>query len=350
MLQVHRMTPTEINRLIPNRAASYLGVDVASRRTFREMFGGHRTDHFDTTPATPTDAAIAEAIIRSDFLRQWLARPTVFWLVDRWVAFGLCYRMHHIRIGGGNPGAKYPSLNDAVARNPDGTWKDGGHRCNYPVSGVGGAGRAPNNSVGAEANRLARLLRNGEDGGQARAAAEQAFISGNTALFLEFLATITPGGSTPPGPSPAPPLFRIGDEVRFVGTQHFSSAGATQGAPARPGTAKITDMVDLSRPNPYHVVRVHGGGSDVHGWVPASSIVALVTSPPPPSTPLKIGDTVRIRAGATNFDSGAVAPNWILGMTWIIHAIRDNRIVVNHDTTGQYAIMFPTHANNLTRV
>ena len=88
--------------------------------------------------------------------------------------------MHHIRIGGGNPGPKYPSVSE---NGPP--WKYGGHVCSYLHSSVGGAGDTPNPACSAAANTRAMEIQKGARGGQARAAAFEAYFLGNAGMTLE---------------------------------------------------------------------------------------------------------------------------------------------------------------------
>jgi len=185
---VELLTNAEVNKIV--KVSPYKAMDAVTRREFNICFGGARNDHYDVTPANPNDAAIMEQILGKADLRTWRpARPTLIWMQNRIVAFGLCYYMHHIRIGGGNPGTKYPSKNESGP-----PWSFGGHSCCYASNSVGGAGDAPNAACGAEANAHARLLHNGTRGGQARAACYEAYILGNR-IF-----------GNAPAPMPAAPL------------------------------------------------------------------------------------------------------------------------------------------------
>lgn len=63
-------------------------------------------------------------------------------------------------------------------------------------------------------------------------------------------------------PAPAAKEYKIGDQVKFTGSTHYTSsyAGAT-GKPAKACNAKITNM-NLTGAHPYHVQ-----GNGVYGWV-----------------------------------------------------------------------------------
>jgi len=172
---VELLTTTEINKLLPAGASVQKMIDVVTRKEFNVCFGGHRGDHYDVTPQTEADARIMEQIVGRTVLNVWRpARPTILHIGKRKIAWGQCYYMHHIRIGGGNPGSKYPSRNEAGP-----PWNTGGHACGYACNSIGGAGDAPNAACSKESNDFAMLIRNGKNGGQARAAAHEAFILGN---------------------------------------------------------------------------------------------------------------------------------------------------------------------------
>lgn len=67
--------------------------------------------------------------------------------------------------------------------------------------------------------------------------------------------------------------FKVGDEVNFTGSTHYTSANAASGKSCKPGKAKITQIYQLGKSkHPYHLVAVSGGGSNVYGWVDANTI------------------------------------------------------------------------------
>ena len=170
---VELLTNAEFNRIIT--AGSHKIIDIATMREYRLSFGGARNDHYDVTPTTEGDATIMEQILNRVDLNLWRpARPVIVVIGERLIAAGLTNFMHHIRIGGGNPGPKYPSINE---NGPP--WRRGGHCCLYLSNSVGGAGNAPNAACSAEANLRAMQLHNGGQGGQARAAAFEAYFLGS---------------------------------------------------------------------------------------------------------------------------------------------------------------------------
>ena len=178
---VELLSNAEFNQLI--KWGRYRAIDVVTRKEFTLCFAGSRNDHYDVTPATEYDARVMESIIGQRYLLFWRnARPTVIDAGGRLVAFGLCYFMHHIRIGEGNPGPDYPSITTEKAP----PWTRGGHCCGYVSTSVGGGGNAPNPACSDASNAFARRLHNGGQGGQARAACYEAYILGNV-LYEEWL-------------------------------------------------------------------------------------------------------------------------------------------------------------------
>ena len=65
--------------------------------------------------------------------------------------------------------------------------------------------------------------------------------------------------------------FAVGDIVTFTGSRHYSNPSAANGPACRPGKAKVTNTRKGAK-HPYHLVKVSGGGSTVHGWVNAADV------------------------------------------------------------------------------
>ena len=219
-MRIERLTNAQINQLNPR--GSLRTVHVRTGREFNLTFVGARNCHYDVTPTTPTDAHVLEEILgfltdgrwgRRALLRRWRAIEVVVLINGRWVAFGLCLRMHGSRMGNANPGPQYPNRSNVM---PPGGWQDGGHLCCYAANSVGGAGNAPNSEMSADANAFARQVQQGQRGGQARAACFEAYVRGNQPAFL---ATLT-GQQTPPPAQPtvtapaANPTIRINSTNR----------------------------------------------------------------------------------------------------------------------------------------
>jgi len=174
--------------------------DILSGISWMESFSGARSDHYDTTPTTPDDMAKLEKAVKQNL--GWPARPT--WYEPQpniYVPAGSCTFMHHIRIGGGNPGPKYPSRNEQP---PWTRW--GGHRCNYFRNSIGGAGNGNNIHSRAEANTRAGTPSG--NGKQGRAACWEAYFRG----IERFGSGGSPAPTTPPE-SVTSPVLREGDNT-----------------------------------------------------------------------------------------------------------------------------------------
>lgn len=89
-------------------------------------------------------------------------------------------------------------------------------------------------------------------------------------------ATGTSTGGTTTGSSTGTATagsFKVGDEVNFTGSTHYTNANAASGKSCKPGKAKITQIYQLGKSkHPYHLVAVSGGGSNVYGWVNEADI------------------------------------------------------------------------------
>lgn len=107
--------------------------------------------------------------------------------------------------------------------------------------------------------------------------------------------------------------FKVGDEVNFTGTKHYSNASAASGVACKPGKAKVTQVYPAGK-HPYHLVAVAGGGSNVYGWVDAADIGGSTTT-----RTVAVGSTVTIKAGAVYgglaTSRGAKVPSYVSGST-----------------------------------
>ena len=182
MQWVELLTNVQFNALKP--VGSYPAYDIVSGLDYFVSFAGARSDHYDITPTTENDALIFERAIGGIPLRKWRhARPTLVTHppTGRFVCFGFAMFMHHIHIGSGRPGPRYLSFNEVgppwspINGKPPLPAVGGGHICGYLCDSTGGAGDAPNPACRAEANALAMELLGGKRGGQARAAAYEAY-------------------------------------------------------------------------------------------------------------------------------------------------------------------------------
>lgn len=129
--------------------------------------------------------------------------------------------------------------------------------------------------------------------------AAQAIVKGVVGVFGGKKPTPTPT----PAPTPTPSQPKIGSVVDFKGGSHYatSQTGTASGSSRRAGKATVTNYRAGAR-NPYHLVAVKGGTSNVFGWVPASAVGGATVAPAPAPTPakpkeIKKGDTVKFKGG-----------------------------------------------------
>lgn len=66
-----------------------------------------------------------------------------------------------------------------------------------------------------------------------------------------------------------------------------------------------------------------------------------------PSTSIKAGDLVSIKAGATYYN-GVAIPSWVMNDRWYIVQVNGNRAVLGKNASGSHNIMSPINVNNLT--
>ena len=179
------LTNAQFNQIV--KAGPYQVIDAVTGKKYSVCFGGPRNDHYDVTPERESDARTMEQILGRADLNLWRpARPVHIVAGARLIAAGICGFMHHIRIGGGNPGPKYPSRSQAGP-----PWDRGGHVCLYLSDSVGGGGDAPNAACSPEANAHAGKIHGGGRGGQARAACYEAYLLGKAGEEEEMTQEIT---------------------------------------------------------------------------------------------------------------------------------------------------------------
>lgn len=63
--------------------------------------------------------------------------------------------------------------------------------------------------------------------------------------------------------------FKVGDQVKFSGSTHYTNANAASGSKAKACTAKVTAISGTGK-HPYHLI-----GDGVYGWVNAADVQAL---------------------------------------------------------------------------
>lgn len=83
--------------------------------------------------------------------------------------------------------------------------------------------------------------------------------------------------------------YKKGDIVNFKGGKHYPSASATNGTTCKAGTAKVTSVYPSGK-HIYHLVAEKNGGSNVYGWVDASTVSTINTNTT--TTPTQSGEIV----------------------------------------------------------
>lgn len=73
------------------------------------------------------------------------------------------------------------------------------------------------------------------------------------------------------------------------------------------------------------------------------------TPAPAPLDPsrIQVGDKVKIKDGATYYNSAIKVPYFILVETWIVYSINGDRVVINRNVNNNYSIMSPIALSNL---
>jgi hypothetical protein len=191
MVNAELLTNAEFGRRLGsgNRSLRFRSMLDTSIEWFMS-FNGVRSDHYDCTPTTPQDT---QRMLRANGGRQnWIAIPVAIEISPgQWVAGGLNTVMHGSRIGGGNPGADFPSRSNTPP--PTGqSWPQGGHVCLYLVNSTGGASNetATNTHARALANQRAGTPH--ARGRRARAAAHEANLrSGSTTAPPATMPNVT---------------------------------------------------------------------------------------------------------------------------------------------------------------
>lgn len=113
--------------------------------------------------------------------------------------------------------------------------------------------------------------------------------------------------------------FKVGAEVEFTGTTHYTNANAASGVICKPGIAKITQVYPSGK-HPYHLVAVKGKGSTVYGWVDAADIARDATT-------LAVGAKVKVKAGAKTYTGGSLA-SFVYRNTYEVIQIDGDRVVI----------------------
>ena len=134
--------------------------------------------------------------------------------------------------------------------------------------------------------------------------------------WIEYDAEST---STKPSTPSTSLEFKVGEEVEFTGTTHYTNANAASGVICKPGTAKVTQVYPSGK-HPYHLVAVKGKGSTVYGWVDAADIARETAT-------LAVGAKVKVKTGAKTYTGGSLA-SFVYRNTYEVIQIDGDRVVI----------------------
>ena len=123
-MRVELLTNREVSDLMGKGLGSFRIRHLRTGIEWRSSYAGARTDHYDSTPMTPQDAAIFLSAINNN--QEWLADDILVEVAPGvWVPAGLVPRMHGSIIGNAKPGAPFQSHSNV---RPTTGWKvNGGH-------------------------------------------------------------------------------------------------------------------------------------------------------------------------------------------------------------------------------
>ena len=68
----------------------------------------------------------------------------------------------------------------------------------------------------------------------------------------------------------------------------------------------------------------------------------------PSNVNIKIGDLVKIRG--SNYYNGKAIPNWVKGLSWYVHSIKGDRVILDTDENYKHSIMSPFLMSDLAKV
>ena len=138
--------------------------------------------------------------------------------------------------------------------------------------------------------------------------------------YIEYDTSASTSPSTPSGSGTTTSLkYKVGDEVQFTGTTHYTSTNAASGTSCKPGVAKVTQVYATGK-HPYHLVAVSGKGSTVYGWVDAADISGE-------SATLAVGARVKVRTGANTYNGDSLA-SFVYKTTYQVIQIDGDRVVI----------------------
>jgi hypothetical protein len=271
------LTNRDISNLMGNVLSSFRIRHIPSGEVWRSSYAGPRTDHYDSTPMTPEDAAAYQRAFGS---RQydWIGEDCEMEVAPGvWAACGIPPFRHGGIIGTARPGSTFN--NHSNVRPPAGWKRDGGHYCVYPINGTGGTTNATtlpsarNRKVSDLANQ--RAVQMNARGAMSRAAAQEALIKN--------------GATEPPQEMPN---VSVNYNIRVVtsGTVNIRSEPSTErGSLTVVGTARNGDSFDIDREQQGRDGNVESakwlrirGGKFNGRWVIARLTVRTAV---PPATP-----------------------------------------------------------------
>lgn len=113
--------------------------------------------------------------------------------------------------------------------------------------------------------------------------------------------------------------FKVGDEVEFIGTKHYTRSNSTNGKTCKPGKARVTAIAKSGR-HPYHLIKTAGSTSTVYGWVNAADIKAVGAA-------IAKGSKVKVRKGAKTYAGGSLA-SFVYNNTYTVMQIDGDRVVI----------------------
>lgn len=81
-----------------------------------------------------------------------------------------------------------------------------------------------------------------------------------------------------------------------------------------------------------------------------SGTPVTIETPKTETKVIKVGSKVKIKQNAPVYGKTTKFQSLVYPLTWIVHSMSGDRVVVNKDTTGKYAIMSPVKLSDLTIV
>ena len=141
-------------------------------------------------------------------------------------------------------------------------------------------------------------------------------------ITYEGGSAVSPGSQAVSGGSTATISgIKVGDEVDFTGTKHYTSSNANNGKSCKPGKAKVTQIASTGK-HPYHLVKSTGSASTVYGWVDAADIAAGAS--------VQKGASVKVKKGAKTYTGGSLA-SFVYSNTYTVMQVDGDRAVIGQN-------------------